>query len=160
MSPTTVANNVCPKVKSDVIGKPAFDISAELFEDFLSLGFSYTRISEMLGVSRWTVSRGMKDSGLEDFKSFSKLSDDKLDKVVWGYIVNGYIEQQITFLDTTVFKGKDSQNITSWTSKPITSRPRPSNLRTSPYFSPSVTIRREIWFQCVRYSNMVFKAKQ
>ena len=86
MSPTTVANNVCPKVKSDVIGKPAFDISAELFEDFLSLGFSYTRISEMLGVSRWTVSRGMKDSGLEDFKSFSKLSDDKLDNVLWGYI--------------------------------------------------------------------------
>ena len=65
-----------------MIGKPAFDISAELFEDFLSLGFSYTRISEMLGVSRWTVSRGVKDSGLEDFKSFSKLSDDKLGKVV------------------------------------------------------------------------------
>ena len=82
LSLSTVANNVCPKVKSDGVGKPAFDISAELFEDFLSLGFSYTRISEMLGVSRWTVSRGIKDSGLEDFKSFSKLSDDKLDKVV------------------------------------------------------------------------------
>ena len=139
---------------------PAFDISAELLENFLSFRFGYTRILEMLGVSRWTVSRKINDYGLEDFESFSKLSDDKLDKVVRGYIVNGYMEQQITFLDTTVFKGKDSQNITSWTSKPITSRPRPSNLRTSPYFSPSVTIRREIWFQGVRYSNMVFKAKQ
>ena len=86
LSPTTVANNVCPKVKSDGAGKPAFDISAELLEDFLSLGFSYTRISEMLGVSRWTVSRRIKDYGLEDFKSFSKLYDDELDKVVRGYI--------------------------------------------------------------------------
>ena len=60
LSPTTVANNVCPMVKSDGAGKPAFDISAELFEDFLSLGFSYTRISEILGVSRWTVFRRIK----------------------------------------------------------------------------------------------------
>ena len=72
--------------KSDGAGKPAFDISAELFEDFLSLGFSYTRISEILGVSRWTVSRRIKYYGLEDFKSFSKLSDDEFDKVVRGYI--------------------------------------------------------------------------
>ena len=86
ISPTLVANNVCPKVKSDGVGKPAFDISEGLLEDFLSLGFSYTRISEILGVSRWTVSRRIKDYGLEDFKSFSKLSDDELDKVVRGYI--------------------------------------------------------------------------
>ena len=66
--PTAVANNVCPMVKSDGTGKPAFDISAELLEDFLSLGFSYTRISEMLGVSRWTVSRRIKDYGLEDVR--------------------------------------------------------------------------------------------
>ena len=84
--PTAVANNVCSMVKSDGTGKPAFDISAELLEDFLSLGISYTRISEMLGVSRWTVSRRIKDYGLEDFKSFSKLSDDELDKVVRGHI--------------------------------------------------------------------------
>ena len=61
---------------------PAFDISAELLENFLSFRFGYTRILEMLGVSRWTVSRKINDCGLEDFESFSKLSDDKLDKVV------------------------------------------------------------------------------
>ena len=48
-------------VKSEVVGKPPFDISAELLKNFLSLGFSYTRISEMLGVSHWTVSRRIKD---------------------------------------------------------------------------------------------------
>ena len=52
LSSITVANNVCPMVKSDEAGKLAFDVSAELLKDFLSLGFSCTRISEMLGVSR------------------------------------------------------------------------------------------------------------
>ena len=73
-------------VKSDGVGKPPFDISAELFENFLSLGFSYTRISEMLGVSHWTVSKRIKDCGIGDLKSFSKLSDNEFTKVAWGYI--------------------------------------------------------------------------
>ena len=80
-------------VKSDGAGKPAFDISAELLEDFLSLGFSYTRTSEMLGVSRWTVSRIIKDYCLEDFKSISKLSDDELTKLYEVIYVN--MERQV-----------------------------------------------------------------
>ena len=86
VSPTTVAKNVCPRLKSGEPGKPAFDISAELLEDLLGLGFTYTRIAQMLGVSRWTISRRIKDYGLEDFGSFSKLSDDELEDVVRGYI--------------------------------------------------------------------------
>ena len=70
----TVARNVCPRLKS---GKPAFNIFVELLEDLLSLGFTYTRIAQML-VSRWTISRRIRDHGLEDFRSFSKLSDDEL----------------------------------------------------------------------------------
>ena len=50
MSLTTVAKNVCPRLKSAEPGKPAFDISAELLEDLLGLGFTYlyTRIAHML----------------------------------------------------------------------------------------------------------------
>ena len=36
----------------------------------------------MLGLSRWTTSRRIKDYGLEDFRSFSKLPDDELDELV------------------------------------------------------------------------------
>ena len=43
MSPTSVAKNVCAKLKSDEPGKPAFNIPAELLEDLLGLGFTYTR---------------------------------------------------------------------------------------------------------------------
>ena len=41
---------------------------------------------KMMRVSHWTVQGGIRDYGLEDFKSYSKLSDDELDKVVRGYI--------------------------------------------------------------------------
>ena len=83
LSPTSVAKNICARLKRDEPGKPAFDISAELMENLLGLGFTYTRIAEMLGVSRWTsISRRIKDYGLEDFRSFSKLPDDELDELV------------------------------------------------------------------------------
>ena len=58
------------------VNQLAFNIPAELMEDLLGLGFTYTRIAEMLGVFRWTISRKIKDCGLEDFRSFSKLPDD------------------------------------------------------------------------------------
>ena len=81
LSPTSVAKNVCARLKSDERVKPAFDIPAELLEDLLGLGFTYSRIAEMLGVSRWA-----KDYGLEDFRSLSKQADDKLDELVRDYI--------------------------------------------------------------------------
>ena len=56
MSPTTIAKNALPKLKSGEPGRPAFDISSELLEDLLGLGFSHTKTSEMLGVSRWNIS--------------------------------------------------------------------------------------------------------
>ena len=52
LSPTTAAQNICPKLTSVEPGRPAFDISAELLEDLLGLGFSHTKIAEMFGVSR------------------------------------------------------------------------------------------------------------
>ena len=69
--------NVCPRLKCGKPGKPAFDISAELLEDLVGFEITYTRMAQMLGVSRWTTSRRIKDYGLEDFRSFSKLSDDR-----------------------------------------------------------------------------------
>lgn len=82
-----MVTNICPKLISVEPGRPAFDISAELLEDLLGLGFSHTKIAEMLGVSRWTISRRIKACGLDDFTSFSKLSDDVLDQIVGDYLI-------------------------------------------------------------------------
>ena len=40
--------------------------STELLEDLLRLGFSHTKIAEMLGISHWTISRRIKAHGLDD----------------------------------------------------------------------------------------------
>ena len=74
LSPTSAAQHICPKLTSAEPGRPAFDISAELLEDLLGLGFSHTKIAEMLGVSRWTISRRIKAYGLDDFTTFSKIT--------------------------------------------------------------------------------------
>ena len=77
LSPTTAAQNICPKLTSVEPGRPAFDISAELLEDLLGLGFSHTKIAEMLGVSRWIISRRVKPYDLDDITTFSKLTEDR-----------------------------------------------------------------------------------
>ena len=87
LSPTTAAQNICPNLTSVEPGRPAFDISAELLEDLLGLGFNHTKIAVMLGVSRWTISRRIKAHGLDDFTMFSKLTDDELDQKVGDYIL-------------------------------------------------------------------------
>ena len=87
LTPTTAAQNICPKLTSVECGRPAFDISAELLEDLLGLGFSHTKIAEMLGVSHWTIPRRIKAYGLGDFTTFSKLTDDELDQKVGDFIL-------------------------------------------------------------------------
>ena len=66
LSLTSAAQNICPKLSSVELGRPTFDISAELLEDLLGLGFSHTKIAEMLEVSRWTTSRRIKAYSLDD----------------------------------------------------------------------------------------------
>ena len=81
--------NICPKLTSVEPGRPAFDISAELLEDLLGLGFSRTKIAKMLEVSRGTIPTRIKAYGLDDFTrmTFSKLTNDELDQKVGGYIL-------------------------------------------------------------------------
>ena len=63
-------------------GRPAFDIAAEHLEYLLELGFSATTIAGLLGVSRSTVCRRMRDFGQSCSMRFCCISDDDLDDVV------------------------------------------------------------------------------
>ena len=51
----------------DTDDKETLDNQSDLLEDLLGLGFSHTKISEMLGISRWNISRRVRDYGLQDF---------------------------------------------------------------------------------------------
>ena len=88
VTPATVAENVCVTEGRNPgeVGRPKFRIQSEVLEDLRSLGFSWTKIAMMLGVSRWTISRRVKDYGLEDMCGFSQLSNEELDRLVRNYI--------------------------------------------------------------------------
>ena len=90
VSPTTVAENSFSlgKEKKETPGRPCFDIPAEMLEELRGLGFSWNKIGEMLGVSRWTISRRVAKYGLENVTGFDNLSDEELDKIVKGFISN------------------------------------------------------------------------
>lgn len=67
-------------------GRPSFEISVEMLEDLLGLGFSCQKIAAMLGVSRWTIYRRVKEFDLQQLTKFSAISNKDLDDIVKDYI--------------------------------------------------------------------------
>ena len=87
-TPATVAENFClvdGRNPTQVV-RPKFHITSEVLEDLQSLGVSLTKIAMMMGVSRWTISRRVKDYGLDTMRGFSQLSTQELDNLVRNYI--------------------------------------------------------------------------
>lgn len=74
--------------KKESPGRPCFEIPAEMLEELRGLGFSWTKIGEMLGVSRWTIHRRVSSYGLENITGFDDLSDAEIDKIVESFISN------------------------------------------------------------------------
>ena len=105
--------NICPKLTSVEPGRPAFDISAELLEDLLGLGFSRTKIAKMLEVSRGTIPTRIKAYSLDDFTrmTFSKLTNDELDQKVGGYKTFIY-ELDVSYAPTYIFRSNGYLNCT------------------------------------------------
>jgi hypothetical protein len=64
------------------VGRPKVAIAKETLIDLKDLGFSWTEISSMLLVSRWTIQRRVKEFGITDLVSYSNISDDELDEYV------------------------------------------------------------------------------
>ena len=67
-------------------GRPSFDIPVEMLENLLVLGFSTQKIAAMLGVSRWTIYRRMREFDLQQLVKFSPISNKDLDDIVRDYI--------------------------------------------------------------------------
>ena len=90
VTPTTLAtSSITVRTKnSEKPGRPSFEIPAEMLEELSTLGFSLTKIAELLGVSRWTVARRVEEYGLGDIKGFDYLADEELDKIISSYVTN------------------------------------------------------------------------
>ena len=88
VTPGTVAENCFApgKEEKETPGRPRFDVPAEMLEELRELGFSWIKIGEMLGVSRWTIHRRVKEYGLENMTGFHHLSEEELGEIVRGFI--------------------------------------------------------------------------
>ena len=61
-------------------GRPPFKIPKETIELYLMYGFSKSKVAEMLGVSRKTVTRRMEEFGMKDsYERHSNITDPELD---------------------------------------------------------------------------------
>ena len=70
-------------VKTGSDGRPSFDIPQETLEMYLRYGLTRTKIAEIMGISRKTVTRRIDAFGLSDsLPRYTSIENDTLDSVV------------------------------------------------------------------------------
>lgn len=67
---------------SSNIGRPKLEISIEEIEYLRGMRFSWTKIAEVLGISRSTLYRKLEEEGLSSSLTYTDISDRNLDRVL------------------------------------------------------------------------------
>ena len=83
-------------------GRPSLKIPVRMLENLRGLGFTWTRIAELLGVSRWTVHRWVAEYGLENTRGFDELPDERLHRFIQYYINNHWSASFLTLILTLI----------------------------------------------------------
>ena len=87
--PTVAADSVTiESEKGGNCGRPFLKIPVEVLEELRGLGFTWSKIAEMIGVSRWTIYRRVTEYGLEDMRGYYDLPDEEIHQIISGYISN------------------------------------------------------------------------
>ena len=69
-------------VQSGNVGRPRYSIPEDVLLHLRSSGFTWTKIAEMLLVSRWTLRRRVMEFGIQEITEFSRISDEQLDGII------------------------------------------------------------------------------
>ena len=90
----------CPVVGDGRPGRPSVVISEQQITTLLDLGFNYTSMAAMFGLSERTLFRRRTELGLQTGRHYSDISDDDLDTVVRSLV-------QVRFYETkgNIFNG-------------------------------------------------------
>ena len=75
-----------PVERSDSQGRPRFAVNTSNAHDLRQLGFTWTDIAQMLGVSSRTLRRRRYESGSITDGGYSDISNDELDQIVRGVL--------------------------------------------------------------------------
>ena len=73
------------KEEKEAPGIQHFHIPAEMLEELRELEFSWIKIGEILGVSRWTIHRRVEEYGFQNITGFHHLPDEELDEIVRSF---------------------------------------------------------------------------
>ena len=84
--PTTVTQGECGVDRQQTPDRPPFQIEADVLEDLCGMGFTWTKIAQMFGVSQWTLYRPVREFNLQDMTSFSSMADSQLDEIIREYL--------------------------------------------------------------------------
>ena len=63
-------------------GRPKLEISIEEIEYLHGLKFTWTKISSLLGISRCTLYRRLKEEGINPTNTYSTVTDNDLDRIM------------------------------------------------------------------------------
>jgi len=63
-------------------GGPCFYIPRDVLLELRGLNFSWSKISKLFGVSRWTVMCRVQEYGLSELQQFSDISADRIDAII------------------------------------------------------------------------------
>ena len=72
----------CPTLRHGDPGRPSFLISKPLIEALIDLGFTYSKMAKILGVSERTLLRRRQDFNLPIGRPFSNVTDQDLEMVI------------------------------------------------------------------------------
>lgn len=72
--------------KTGAPGRPSFFIPKELLVELRGLNFSWTSISKMFGVSRWTILRRVEEYGFTNLQKYSDITDEQIENILKDYI--------------------------------------------------------------------------
>lgn len=72
----------CPVLRSGDPGRPSFLISKSLIEALIDLGFTYSKMAKILGVSERTLLRRRQEFDLPVGRPFSNITDHELELII------------------------------------------------------------------------------
>ena len=68
------------------VGRPKYKIPKGVLKELRGLGFTWSHIARMFGVSRWTVYRRIGEYDMQQMQKFTDLSNDEVDAIVKDYM--------------------------------------------------------------------------
>ena len=68
------------------VGRPKYKIPEGVLKELRGLGFTWSHIARMFGVSRWTVYRRIGEYDMQQMQKFTDMSNDEVDAIVTDYM--------------------------------------------------------------------------